>query len=65
MDKKQLSPWEVTGQQTAYDYTARFCGHCNTHTDIKEASFLEEGQSTSLPAAMTEMFTSGRSRVVI
>ncbi len=24
----------------AYDYKQRYCGHCNTHTDIKEASFI-------------------------
>lgn len=24
----------------AYDYTKRFCGHCNMNTDIKEANFL-------------------------
>ena len=42
-DRRQLSPWEAARQQTAYDYKSRFCGHCNTHTDIKEASFLGEG----------------------
>ncbi len=25
------------------DYKTRFCGHCNTHTDIKEAVFIGEG----------------------
>ena len=24
----------------AFDYTARYCGHCNMNTDIKEANFL-------------------------
>ena len=24
----------------ASDYEARFCGHCNTTTDIKEANFF-------------------------
>ena len=39
-ESRHLSQWELSRQQTAFDYKARFCGHCNTHTDIKEASFL-------------------------
>ncbi|XP_059152428.1 WD and tetratricopeptide repeats protein 1-like [Physella acuta] len=27
-------------QKSACDYTQRFCGHCNTTTDIKEANFF-------------------------
>ena len=27
-------------RKTSYDYEARFCGHCNTTTDIKEANFF-------------------------
>lgn len=29
-----------TPQQHVSDYKSRFCGHCNTHTDIKEAVFI-------------------------
>lgn len=29
-------------QRNSRDYYQRFIGHCNTHTDIKEASFLGE-----------------------
>lgn len=29
-----------TPQQQVSDYKSRFCGHCNTHTDIKEAVFI-------------------------
>ena len=42
VERRQLSQWEASRQQTACDYRSRFCGHCNTHTDIKEASFLGE-----------------------
>ena len=42
VERRQLSQWEANRQQTACDYRVRFCGHCNTHTDIKEASFLGE-----------------------
>lgn len=34
--------WESHRQQNASDYCRRFIGHCNTHTDIKEATFLGE-----------------------
>lgn len=27
-------------RKASYDYSARFCGHCNTTTDIKEANFF-------------------------
>ncbi|KAH9500217.1 WD and tetratricopeptide repeats containing protein [Bulinus truncatus] len=27
-------------QRNAFDYSLRFCGHCNTTTDIKEANFF-------------------------
>lgn len=40
--KPHQSQWEQNRQRNSYDYTARFCGHCNTHTDIKEASFIGE-----------------------
>ena len=39
-DKQYISQWEIAHQRSAYDYQARYCGHCNTHTDIKEASFI-------------------------
>ncbi|XP_035205990.1 WD and tetratricopeptide repeats protein 1-like, partial [Stegodyphus dumicola] len=31
---------EKKWRASAYDYEARFCGHCNTTTDIKEANFF-------------------------
>lgn len=42
-EHRQLSTWEVERQQAAHDYHQRYVGHCNSHTDIKEASFLGEG----------------------
>lgn len=40
--KQQPSQWEQSRQRNSYDYSTRFCGHCNTHTDIKEANFIGE-----------------------
>ena len=34
------SEQEKKWQQDANDYVQRFCGHCNTTTDIKEANFF-------------------------
>ena len=34
------SEQEKNWQQDANDYVQRFCGHCNTTTDIKEANFF-------------------------
>lgn len=31
---------QYTPHQRVSDYKSRFCGHCNTHTDIKEAVFI-------------------------
>lgn len=36
------SPQEEKRQEEALDYEKRFCGHCNTTTDIKEANFFGE-----------------------
>ena len=40
--KPHPSQWEQNRQRNSYDYRTRFCGHCNTHTDIKEANFIGE-----------------------
>lgn len=37
---RQESQQEKELQKNACDYTMRFCGHCNTTTDIKEANFF-------------------------
>ncbi|CAN7983925.1 unnamed protein product [Ixodes pacificus] len=36
----QISEQEKTWRSLAYDYELRYCGHCNTTTDIKEANFF-------------------------
>lgn len=38
--KTQPSELEQIWRAEANDYEARFCGHCNTTTDIKEANFF-------------------------
>ena len=36
---------EIRLQRNAFDYSIRYCGHCNTTTDIKEANFFgNDGQ---------------------
>lgn len=37
-----LSETECTLQKNSYDYSRRYCGHCNTTTDIKQANFFGE-----------------------
>lgn len=40
-----LSEHEKDVREQAFDYQERFCGHCNTTTDIKEANFFgSDGQ---------------------
>ncbi|XP_046399120.1 WD and tetratricopeptide repeats protein 1-like [Ischnura elegans] len=42
---KNTSEKEKVWRKLAYDYEVRFCGHCNTTTDIKEANFFgRQGQ---------------------
>ncbi|XP_031846992.1 WD and tetratricopeptide repeats 1 [Nomia melanderi] len=36
----QISEYEKEWRRNAIDYKMRFCGHCNTTTDIKEANFF-------------------------
>ena len=35
-----ISGKEMMWREAANDYILRFCGHCNTTTDIKEANFF-------------------------
>lgn len=37
---RKWSTQEVAWRGAAKDYSSRFCGHCNTTTDIKEANFF-------------------------
>ncbi|XP_015436500.1 PREDICTED: WD and tetratricopeptide repeats protein 1-like [Dufourea novaeangliae] len=36
----QISEYEEEWRRNTIDYKMRFCGHCNTTTDIKEANFF-------------------------
>lgn len=38
--KSPLSEQEKSWRSLAFDYSTRYCGHCNTTTDIKEANFF-------------------------
>lgn len=38
--KDSISEDEVVLRERSYDYQFRYCGHCNTTTDIKEANFF-------------------------
>lgn len=40
MRSDQLSEQEKGLRSKAFDYDIRYCGHCNTTTDIKEANFF-------------------------
>lgn len=44
--KDSISEDEVVLRERSYDYQFRYCGHCNTTTDIKEANFF--GRSEAL-----------------
>ena len=37
---RSISVPETRWRTNAWDYDQRFCGHCNTTTDIKEANFF-------------------------
>ncbi|EDO29936.1 predicted protein [Nematostella vectensis] len=40
-----ISDQEKSLRSTSFDYSQRYCGHCNTTTDIKEANFFgDNGQ---------------------
>uniref|UniRef100_A0A6I8MZK5 WD and tetratricopeptide repeats protein 1 n=1 Tax=Ornithorhynchus anatinus TaxID=9258 RepID=A0A6I8MZK5_ORNAN len=38
--KDSISEDEMVLRERSYDYQFRYCGHCNTTTDIKEANFF-------------------------
>lgn len=41
----------------SYDYQFRYCGHCNTTTDIKEANFF--GRSEALRRRRAQQLAAG------
>ena len=38
--KESIPEDEVVLRERSFDYKHRYCGHCNTTTDIKEANFF-------------------------
>ena len=48
----QVSDQEKQLREEALDYELRFCGHCNTTTDIKEANFF--GRHVPIQSNMTD-----------
>lgn len=44
--KESIPEDEVVLRERSFDYKHRYCGHCNTTTDIKEANFF--GRSVHL-----------------
>lgn len=38
--KESIPEDEVVLRECSFDYKHRYCGHCNTTTDIKEANFF-------------------------
>lgn len=45
--KDSISEDEVVLRERSYDYQFRYCGHCNTTTDIKEANFFGRSEALS------------------
>lgn len=48
--KDSIPEDEVVLRERSFDYKHRYCGHCNTTTDIKEANFF--GRSVDLPRSL-------------
>jgi hypothetical protein len=46
--KESIPEDEVVLRERSFDYKHRYCGHCNTTTDIKEANFF--GRFVRLPS---------------
>lgn len=38
--KESIPEDEIILRERSFDYKHRYCGHCNTTTDIKEANFF-------------------------
>lgn len=45
--KDSISEDEMVLRERSYDYQFRYCGHCNTTTDIKEANFFGRSETLS------------------
>lgn len=49
--KESIPEDELVLRERSFDYKHRYCGHCNTTTDIKEANFF--GRSVALPVSLS------------
>lgn len=47
-------------RERSYDYQFRYCGHCNTTTDIKEANFFGRSEALKRRRAQPGQFGSRR-----
>ena len=56
--KDSISEDEMVLRERSYDYQFRYCGHCNTTTDIKEANFF--GRSEALKRSGGPSLVRGR-----
>lgn len=48
--KESIPEDELVLRERSFDYKHRYCGHCNTTTDIKEANFF--GRSVYLTPSL-------------
>ncbi|MEQ2179611.1 hypothetical protein GOODEAATRI_026916, partial [Goodea atripinnis] len=55
--KESIAEDEVVLRERSFDYKHRYCGHCNTTTDIKEANFF--GRSVHQPCHSTVVSLGG------
>lgn len=51
--KESIPEDELVLRERSFDYKHRYCGHCNTTTDIKEANFF--GRSVESAATAPEL----------
>lgn len=55
--KESIPEDELVLRERSFDYKHRYCGHCNTTTDIKEANFF--GRSVDLTSQSDEASLGG------
>lgn len=46
-------------RERSYDYQFRYCGHCNTTTDIKEANFFGRSEALKRSRAQPDRAVGG------
>lgn len=53
--KESIPEDELVLRERSFDYKHRYCGHCNTTTDIKEANFFGRWVNYSSPSAKASL----------